>query len=384
MSSSFMPHGMCFLWQPDILLLHVLADAGIALAYFSIPLAIVYFVRRRTDLEYKWVFGLFAAFIVACGITHLFGIWVIWNPDYWVDGFAKATTAGISVVTAVLLWPLLPKLLALPSPAQLRLANESLEDEIQRRRKAQKQLETLNRELERRVEERTHELERSNSELETFAYHASHDLKAPLRAVKQLAQWISVDIERGASEDVDESLGLLQSRVSRMETMLDDLLAYSRIGSSSTGDGSEHVRIEDLISNAVNLAAVPGTFSLEQDIRCPDHVVSRMPLQQAIVNLIGNSIKHHDRSDGHVTIKVTERADALEISVADDGPGIASEFHLDIFDMFRTLKPSGDSQSSGLGLTIVRKAVESVGGSIAVNSVPGEGCEFVITWPLNA
>ena len=114
-----MPHGHCFLWQPEILWLHVLADAGVALAYFSIPLALYYFVRRRPDLPFPRIFLLFGAFILLCGSSHLMGIWVLWHPDYALEGVVKAMTALVSIATFFMLVRLMPKALQLASPEQL-------------------------------------------------------------------------------------------------------------------------------------------------------------------------------------------------------------------------------------------------------------------------
>jgi hypothetical protein len=125
-SENFMPHGMCFLWRPDLLWLHAASDAAIALAYYSIPFALVSFVLRRRDLAFPGVFLLFGAFILACGTTHLMGIWTLWNPDYWLDGGIKAATAVISLLSAVIVWRVMPLALALPSPAQLEQANRAL------------------------------------------------------------------------------------------------------------------------------------------------------------------------------------------------------------------------------------------------------------------
>ena len=111
-----------------MLLLHVVSDSIIALAYYSIPIALIFFVRQRRDLAFSWIFVLFAVFIVACGTTHVLGIWTIWYPAYWLDGMVKALTATVSLITAILLWPLIPKALALPSPAQLRSAYLELEE----------------------------------------------------------------------------------------------------------------------------------------------------------------------------------------------------------------------------------------------------------------
>jgi diguanylate cyclase (GGDEF)-like protein/PAS domain S-box-containing protein len=122
----FMPHGACYLWLPSILWLHIVSDVIIALAYFSIPFALLYFVKKRTDLAYRWVFVLFGLFICLCGTTHLFNIWTIWHPDYWLDGLIKSATALASIVTALLIWPLIPKLLRLPSPEALRISETYL------------------------------------------------------------------------------------------------------------------------------------------------------------------------------------------------------------------------------------------------------------------
>ncbi|MBI1912631.1 MAG: EAL domain-containing protein [Deltaproteobacteria bacterium] len=126
-SDAFMPHGHCYLWQPDLLWLHVVSDLLIVMSYYSIPVALVYFVCTRRDLAFRWMFVLFGIFILACGTTHLMSVWTIWTPAYWLEGYIKAVTAASSVITAVLLWPLIPKALAMPSPDQLRKVNSQLE-----------------------------------------------------------------------------------------------------------------------------------------------------------------------------------------------------------------------------------------------------------------
>ena len=158
-SPGFMPHGMCFQWRPDILTLHVIADSLIALAYFSIPFTLLYFVRRRKDLQFNWIFVCFAVFIIACGATHLVEIWTIWEPVYWLSGAVKAITALASVPTAFLLVRLVPTALRLPSPAALQHVNSNLELEIVERKRAEAEVRHSNDLLETRVAERTRELE---------------------------------------------------------------------------------------------------------------------------------------------------------------------------------------------------------------------------------
>lgn len=129
-SGSFIPHGHCYLWKADLVWLHLLSDGVIGLAYYSIPATLFYFVRKREDLPFGWIFLLFSSFIIACGTTHLMAILTLWYPIYWVSGAIKAMTAIISLYTAIELIPLVPQALALPSPAQLEQANQELQAEI--------------------------------------------------------------------------------------------------------------------------------------------------------------------------------------------------------------------------------------------------------------
>jgi PAS domain S-box-containing protein len=125
----FSPHGLCLLWEPELIWLHVVSDALIALAYFSIPFALAIFVSKRRDLKFGWVYWAFGIFILACGLTHILSIYTLWVPVYGVEGLVKAVTAVASVVTAGMLWPLLPQLLTIPSPFELRQAQKALKEE---------------------------------------------------------------------------------------------------------------------------------------------------------------------------------------------------------------------------------------------------------------
>ncbi len=136
-SSGFIPHGVCLLWKPEILALHIGSDVLIGLSYYSIPIALVYVVLKRRDVAFSWIFWLFAAFILACGTTHFFSVWTLWTPEYGLEGVVKGVTAVTSVLTAIALWLLMPRLLALPSPAQMAEANDALQREIEVRRQAE-------------------------------------------------------------------------------------------------------------------------------------------------------------------------------------------------------------------------------------------------------
>lgn len=165
-SESFIPHGHCYLWQTNLVWLHILSDAFIALAYYSIPATLFYFVRKREDLPFDWIFLLFSGFIVACGTTHLMEIWTLWHPTYWVSGFLKVVTATISVITALELVPLVPQALALPSPAQLEQANQELQTQITERLSVEEELRKYQNHLEEMVAVRTNEITKTNEQLQ--------------------------------------------------------------------------------------------------------------------------------------------------------------------------------------------------------------------------
>ena len=157
--NDYIPHGYCLLWQPGLLWLHVFSNSAIAIAYYTIPFALIYFVAKRQDLAFRGIFVLTGAFILACGTTHVMDVVTLWYPDYWLDGFIKFFTALISVVTAVVMWQAMPTALAIPTTAQLARANGQLQHEIGERQRAEAALRDANAELERRVAERTADLE---------------------------------------------------------------------------------------------------------------------------------------------------------------------------------------------------------------------------------
>ncbi|MDQ2695465.1 MAG: PAS domain S-box protein, partial [Pseudomonadota bacterium] len=143
LESEFMPHGHCYFWYPELLWLHVTSDALIVAAYYVIPAALVYFVRRRPELPFRWLFYMFAGFIAACGTTHVMDIWTVWNPDYLLQGAIKLGCAVISVATAVVMIPLIPRALTLRGPAELEALNRALEAEVAERKRLEKRFRQL-------------------------------------------------------------------------------------------------------------------------------------------------------------------------------------------------------------------------------------------------
>lgn len=227
----------------------------------------------------------------------------------------------------------------------------------------------------------THALEQSNRELDQFAYVASHDLKAPLRGIANLAQWIEEDLGERVTGESAEHMRLLQGRVHRMEALIDGILAYSRAGRVRTPP--EPVDTGALVGEVVELLAPGAGVEVEAEPGMPTVEAERVPLQQVFMNLIGNAVKYGRAARGAVKVRVGWRMvrDGYEFTVADDGPGIAPEYHDRVWGIFQTLQARDKVEGTGIGLSVVKKIVESRGGEVWLRSAAGEGAEFGFTWP---
>ena len=222
-------------------------------------------------------------------------------------------------------------------------------------------------------------LEKRNRELDEFAYVASHDLKSPLRAIANLASWLEEDLEGQISDENRRQMELLQSRVHRMEGFIEGLLKYSRAGRQSLE--AEPVDAHALTEEIATSLVTPAEFRITVPSQMPTLHTQKILLQQVLVNLMGNAVKYHDRSDGQVDVAVNDQGDMVEFVVTDDGPGIAPEYHQRIFGVFQTLNSRDTIESTGIGLSIVKKLVDQQGGKITVHSAEGEGSRFAFTWP---
>ncbi len=227
------------------------------------------------------------------------------------------------------------------------------------------------------LKELVHKLQRANEELERFAYVASHDLKAPLRAISNLAGWIKEDIDSGSvTAETQSHLKMMLSRVTRMDKLLDDLLTYARVGKNK--DSLELIEIDDLINSVIEVLPIK-KFEIIVESGLSSFVAERVPLEQVLMNLIGNSIKHHTKKSGTITIGIESNDTHLQFTVSDDGPGIHLSQQEEAFQMFKTLKPRDEVEGSGMGLALVKKIVESQGGTIGI--VPSKtGLSIRFSW----
>lgn len=229
------------------------------------------------------------------------------------------------------------------------------------------------------IQQRQEDLERSNRDLDQFAYVASHDLKAPLRAIATLSGWIEEDLRGDLSQEAHEQMTLLRSRVQRMDQLIDGILQYSRAGRLDTH--GERVAVGVLVGELVEILDPPEGVQIIVGPGMPTLETRRLRLEQVFSNLINNAIKYHDRPDGRIQITARRRGRFYEFAVSDDGPGIAVEHHEKVFMMFQTLQPRDQVESTGLGLSLVKRLVEEEGGTIELESSVGQGATFRFTWP---
>lgn len=255
-------------------------------------------------------------------------------------------------------------------------------EEIEERKHGQLQLQKKVEELARTnllLTKTTAELHKRNQELDQFAYFASHDLKAPLRAIANLSQWLEDDLQGNLPPENQRQLELLRGRVNRMENLINGLLEYSRVGRVKTG--LERINTNTLLKETIDLLEPESAFTIEIGSGMPTMTTKRLLLQQVFANLISNAIKHHPRKEGCINLSVNELEKFYEFIVSDDGAGISPEFHQKIFDIFQTLEARDTKENTGVGLAIVKKIIDSVGGSIKVESQLGQGAKFIFTWP---
>lgn len=395
-SAGFQPHGLCLLWRTDVFWLHVVSDSVIALAYLSIPATILFFASRRRDLVNGRVALLFAAFIGACGLTHLFSIWTMWVPDYAVEGVLKAATAAISLFTALILWPMMPRLLAFPSPRQLEESNRRLAGEIAERRRAERRLAEMNDALEQRVNERTASLAQANKELREararadeanraksgFLAAMSHEVRTPMNGVigmLGLVQRENLEIEQA------RYLALAEESAKGLLTIINDILDYSRLEAGGVALDMSPFDPADVarkVAEVLRESAECKGLALEVEVAPetpPEVIGDPTRLRQVLFNLVGNAVKFTET--GRVVLRLfSAGVGRIGFEVTDTGEGIPPELQACLFDRFTQAKGSARRHGgSGLGLAISRALVALMGGEISVCSESGQGSTFSFT-----
>jgi signal transduction histidine kinase len=347
----FLPHGQSYAWNPTLLGLNVLADLLVAIAYLTIPFALVYVVRRRKDLHFDWFIACFAIFIVSSGLTRLMLAWNVWNVQYWVEGVFKAITAVAAVPAAILLWRALPEVLSLPSQRQLRDANESLA--------------------------------RANRELEAFTASVSHDLRSPLTTIAGQAGLLELSMGAGATDDQKRRLYRIQHSVKQMSELIDALLVLSRISRHTLH--REIIDASALAENVITeLRPRDPARKVEVSIQ-PGMIVhgDRRLISDLFMNLISNAWKFTGRVEqARIEFGQTIHGSMATLFVRDNGAGFDMAYEKKLFKPFQRLHSPAEFEGSGVGLATVARIVDRHGGRIWAEAKPNEGAVFYFTLPV--
>lgn len=369
-SSDFMPHGHCFYWKPEIVWLHVVSDALIAIAYFSIPAILIYFVRRRRDIPFSGLFLLFGGFIFWCGLTHVLNVVTLWYPIYRFDGVAKAVTAFVSVFTVIALVPIIPQALLLRSPRDLEKANRELE-------KANRDLEIANK--------KAKESERLKDQ---FLANVSHELRTPLTLILAPLETLLARPDSTLQTEERGLLTVMHSNAIRLLNMIGGLLDYTRIESKKFNVQREPTDLAALsrslfeeFTPLFKQKQLRGT--IEVDPAGLRVLMDRYLFERILFNLLSNAVKFTE-SGGSVCVEVRRRNGSVRLSVIDTGIGIQSSDIPLLFEEFRQIDSASTRrfEGSGLGLALVKEFVELLNGVIRVESKVGQGSEFSVELPV--
>jgi signal transduction histidine kinase len=398
---SLLPHGYCFTWNPALLWSHVLSDASIGMAYVSIPVTLLHLVRKRTDMPFNWIVVLFAVFIVSCGLTHVVEVWTVWQPDYWLSASVKIVTAVASVLTAIALVRLVPRLLAIPTLAQLTEAKHALEAEVASRRLAEEALRQERSELARRVMERTDELARATTVAEAshaaaeeanrmkdrFLAKVSHELRTPLQSTLSWAQVLKQSTTDAAR--TTQAADRIMHNVSAQARLIDDLLDISTILSGKLSLRPERINAGAVIRKAADIVrAAAAHRQITIDV-VGDEVKAVMDtdpvrLEQVLWNLVNNAVQASP-DGGKIAVRFHTANTWLFIDVQDWGRGIDAADLPHIFEPFRQGSGGGQSHRGlGLGLAITRSIIDVIGGELHAHSDgPGRGATFSLKLPMS-
>jgi signal transduction histidine kinase len=356
-----MAHGFCFSWEPTLVWTHVASDILTGLAYYAIAFAMAYFIFKRRDEPFAFLFLLFALFIMACGTTHFFAAYTVYVPDYWTEGYIKAFTMVVSVITAILFIPKIPMAIEMPSLA-----------------KTLKDLQMVSAEQKSTGEK----LNAKVAELERFAYTVSHDLKSPIITIKGFTGSLEKDLAHGNYHRMAGDLKRVSDAADKMNELLRDLLELSTIGNIISEP--ESVDMNLLADEVLKLLSDPLksnnlTVTVQADL--PVIFCDRRRIVEVVQNLVENAINYRgNQTEPHILLGMRNEEGSTIFFVQDNGIGIDEKYHKIIFGMFNKLDAKSDG--TGIGLALVKRIIEVHGGRVWVESEgTGKGSRFCFTLP---
>jgi len=419
---SMPPHGHCYLWNDDLVFLHVVSDSVIFLSYLSIPIALTYFVYKRKDLAFSHVILLFGVFILACSATHAMSIYNVWHGAYWLSGAIKAITAIASFATAVIVWPLIPKALAIPSTEELITLNNTLALEISEKEQAKDNAEESQRiaEKSQRIAEDSREKaaksekvsEAANQAKSTFLANMSHEIRTPMNAVIGMTQLMQ---QSELTNKQQNYLEKIDSSAKSLLNIINDILDFSKIEAGELGIDKIPFQLEDVLARVADIVGIKAQqkdleFLFRIDPLTPNSLIGDPSrLSQILINLAGNATKFTEHGEIEISVKpvplpippipipierkqnndVEQAIDAaplteqvrIEFSLRDTGIGLTQSQQAGLFKPFIQADSSTTREygGTGLGLAICKQLVELMGGEISIRSQANEGSVFVFT-----
>jgi chemotaxis family two-component system sensor kinase Cph1 len=380
-TEGFPPRWLCGTgWLPFTGWFMITADLMIFTAYTSIPLLLLYFINKKKDMAFPKIFWLFAAFIFACGVSHLLDAIMFWWPAYRLNALEKFITGLISWATVFTLIPIIPEALKLKSPL-------ALEKEIEERKKIETELRDLNLNLEQMVTERTQalnekawQLEAINKELEAFSYSVSHDLKAPLRKIEQFSDMILINQTEAAPPELKLYLERIAANATQMRELIEDMLRFSKVANA------------ELHKEPINLTEMSQQILCDLQTQEPDRQAEwtiandlqteadPLLLKSVLENLLGNAWKYTSKEDlARIEIGFQNGNGTLTYYVKDNGVGFDMKNKERLFKPFQRLHLKADFPGTGIGLASVQRIINRHGGKIWAEATPGSGATFFFT-----
>ncbi len=362
MTGDYMAHGFCFSWEPGLVWLHVVSDILTGVAYYAITFAMLYFVFKRRDLPFLVVFLCFGLFIIACGTTHFLAAYTVYLPEYWVEGYVKAFTMVVSVISAILFIPIIPKALEMPSIVRA-LADLRLVSAEQKR---------TGEELNQKV-----------AELERFTYTVSHDLKSPIITIKGFIGSLEKDLENSNYQRMAGDLKRVGAAADKMNDLLHDLLELSTIvrAINKPEPVAMNLLVDDVLAQLAGpLKSYNVTVAVQPGL--PTVLCDRRRMAEVLQNLVENAITYRgDTPEPRLEIGLRKEAGKNIFFVRDNGIGIDEKYQKIIFGLFNKL--DAESAGTGIGLALVKRIVEMHGGKVWVESEGvGRGSTFCFELPL--
>jgi signal transduction histidine kinase len=382
----FMPHGYCFEWRPSVLWLQITSDATIAISYFGISLLLFYFVRKRRNLPFQPLFFLFSAFIILCGTTHGFSIWVLWHPNYFVEGYLKAITAAVSLATFITLIFVLPR--ALQTARSLETLLETRSRELADAN-AELRAEIAAREI---VESRLRQSQKMEA-IGQLTGGIAHDFNNMLQAIGGSLDIAQRRIVQGRTDEAVRHAETVRQTVERASALTNRLLAFARrqpLQPSAVEVDGLVTGMEELLRRTLASASTDITFSLRLANRGWTVLCDPNQLENALLNMTINA-RDAMPNGGSLTIATRQArlnagdllgqdgvlpGEFVQLAITDTGAGMDEATRLRVFEPFFTTKPTG--RGTGLGLSQVYGFARQSGGFVTVESAPGAGTQVLL------